>query len=138
MHTLQVYDLFYMCMYIAGFLFINVWAFFPAPMTCRVTFSTSIKERGDAGTPPGRNNPTYAAPLNIVLPDQLSKRCDHEVVMQRSPKQELVGGDECWTVYRMEALLPHSVVYMESGFLSRDVLTSYGVADMTALYCSKV
>ena len=102
------------------------------------SYLQQIEERGDAGTLPGRNNPTYAAPLNIVLPDQLSKHCNHEVVMQRSPKQELVGGDECWTVYRMEALLPHSVVYMESGFLSRDVLTSYGVADMTALYCNKV
>ena len=103
------------------------------------SYLRQIEEKGDAGTPPGKNHPILVTPLdNILLPNRLSNRGDHEVVMLSRPKQELIGGDECWTVYRMESLLPHSVVYRESGFLSTDVLKSYGVDDMTALYCSKV
>lgn len=102
------------------------------------SYFQQIEERGDAGTPPGKSHPVYVPPLNILLPDQLSKHRDHEVVMLPRPKQELIGGDECWTVYRMESLLPHSVVYKESGTLSTVVLNSYGVSDMTALYCNKV
>lgn len=102
------------------------------------SYLRQIEERGDAGTPPGKNHPICVAPLNMLLPDRLSNRGDHEVVMLPRPKQELIGGDECWTVYRMESLLQHSVVYSESGFLSIDVLKSYGVDDMTALYCGKV
>lgn len=136
------------CKYVLHLFFLHVYLHCRIPIHRHSAFLSGsndlqsylhqIEERGDAGTPPGRNNPVCATPLNVVLPDQLSKRRDHDVVMQPPPKRELVGGDECWTVYKMEALLTHSVVYMESGFLSRDILTLYGVSDMTALYCSKV
>ena len=118
--------------------FSNVEPAFVSDSNDLQSYFQQIEERGDAGTPPGKNHPVYVPPLNILLPDRLSELGDHEVVMLPRPKKELIGGDECWTVYRMESLLPHSVVYRESGFLSTDVLSSYRVDDMTALYCSKV
>ena len=102
------------------------------------SYLQQIEDRGDAGTLPGKKHPICVTPPHIILPDLLSNQHDHEVVMLPPPKRELIGGDECWTVYRMEALLPHSVVYRESGFLPTGILNSYGVQDMTALYCSKV